>query len=53
MNLKLTLKRMTMKESIENKNQSKVKRFSFRNIPNYIKAYAKTCRESYYHMLSL
>ncbi|WP_289847745.1 hypothetical protein [Arenibacter algicola] len=42
-----------MKESIENKTQSKAKSFSFRNIPNYIKAYAKTCRESYYHMLSL
>ncbi|PXX29038.1 hypothetical protein C7972_104178 [Arenibacter sp. ARW7G5Y1] len=42
-----------MKNNIQNKTQEKLKSFSLRNIPNYIKAYAKTCRESYYHMLSL
>jgi hypothetical protein len=42
-----------MKESFKNKTPEKRKGFSFRNIPYYIKAYAKTCRESYYHMLSL
>lgn len=42
-----------MKEGTQNKTQEKLKTFSFKNIPNYVKAYAKTCRESYYNMLSL
>ena len=42
-----------MKDSIE-KNKPKVaKTFVMKDLPKYIRSYAKTCRESYYHMLSL
>ncbi len=42
-----------MKERLEKNATKKTKGFSLRNIPKFIKDYAKTCRESYYHMLSL
>ena len=42
-----------MKEGLEKNTPKEAKNFSIKNLPKYIRTYAKTCRESYYHMLSL
>ena len=42
-----------MKDSLEKNTPKGTKTFSMKNLPKYIRTYAKTCRESYYHMLSL
>ncbi len=49
----LTLNRIVMKDSLEKNTPKEAKAFSFKNLTKYIRTYAKTCRESYYHMLSL
>ncbi len=43
-----------MKENLKkNTPKEAAKAISLRNFPKYIRTYARTCRESYYHMLSL
>ena len=42
-----------MKDSLEKNTPKEAKTFSMKNLPKYLRSYAKTCRESYYHMLSL